>query len=101
MIADIRHVMAGLTESENVRHVEHVVETCNTRNIDFCFVEQTLAASDRPPIRVVSASSRWRPDHIGVSSLSRLNPATEFPPNVADGSFATDAFCDNNMSGMA
>src|SRR5215467_3224761 len=51
MIADIGCVMTGPTEPRNVRRVEHVVETCNTRNIDFGLVEQAFAAGDRPATR--------------------------------------------------
>src|SRR5262249_6856010 len=51
MIADIGCVMTGPTEPGNVRRVEHVVEACDTRNIDFGLVEQALATGDRPATR--------------------------------------------------
>src|SRR5438876_4948445 len=51
MIADIGRVMAGPTEPGNVRRLEHVVETRNTRNTDFGLVEQALATGDRPATR--------------------------------------------------
>ena len=53
MIADIGRVMAGPTEAGNIRRIEHVVETSDTRNIDFGLVEQALAAGDRPATRLL------------------------------------------------